>query len=369
MAIDRRLFLGGLAAAVALPGGVARAMGRDNELLYLTTAGTSGGGFEAVFLDRHGEPVCSACLPGRGHGSAWCPQRGHAVVFARRPGNFALVMDPACGKAHATIIAPEGRHFYGHGVFSPDGRLLYTTENDLGRDRGVIGVWDVSAGYARVTEFDSGGIGPHDLALARDGRTLVIANGGILTRPDTGRTKLNIADMDPSLVLLDLATGGIDRQLRLAREFHQLSIRHIAINAAGRIGVALQYEGPRDDLMPLVLLSAGDRLDAFTAPEDITRRMKNYCGDVAMDAEGATMAISAPRGGLVTFWSVADGRYLGETPMADGCGVAPAGGRGRYLLSGGTGDRELFDLKSGEARALAPTPGRRWDNHILPVTV
>jgi hypothetical protein len=366
MAIDRRRFLAGLAAATALPAGAARALGRD-DAHYLTIAAAAGGGFEAVILDRHGEPVCSAVLPGRGHGGAWCPRRRHAVVFARRPGTFALVIDPACGRTHATVIAPEDRHFYGHGTFSPDGGLLYTTENDLARGRGVIGVWDAGSGYARVGELDSGGIGPHDLALAGDGRTLVVANGGILTHPDTGRAKLNVADMDPSLAFLDLATGRVDRRLRLAREFHKLSIRHIALNGAGRIGVAMQYEGPKEDPMPLVLLCDGGRLDMLGAPEAVARRMKGYCGDVAMDAVGTTMAVSAPRGGLVTFWSVADGRFLGETPMADGCGVAPAGGPGHFLLTGGTGERVLFDLTSGEARALAPTPGRRWDNHVLAV--
>jgi hypothetical protein len=280
---------------------------------------------------------------------------------------FALVMDPACGRASAMIPAPEDRHFYGHGVFSADGGLLYTTENDLARGRGVIGVWDAGAGYARVGELDAGGIGPHDLALAGDGRTLVVANGGILTHPDTGRTKLNVADMDPSLAFLDLATGRVDRQLRLPSELHKLSIRHLALSGAGRIGVAMQDEGPKEDRSPLVLLSDGTRLDMCPAPEDVTGRMRGYCGDVAMDAVGAAMAVSAPRGGLVTFWSVTDGRYLGETAIADGCGVAPAGGAARFLLSSGTGAHVLFDLKTGEARALAPMTGRRWDNHVLAV--
>ena len=42
-----------------------------------------------------------------------------------------------------TIPSIEGRHFFGHGVFSPDGKLLYATENDFEAARGVIGVYDV----------------------------------------------------------------------------------------------------------------------------------------------------------------------------------------------------------------------------------
>src|SRR3546814_20493551 len=81
--------------------------------------------------------------------------------------------------------APDGRHFYGHAVFDRAERLLYTTENDYEAGRGVIGVWDADAGYARAGELDAHGIGPHDLALGPDGRSLVIANGGLLTHPDS----------------------------------------------------------------------------------------------------------------------------------------------------------------------------------------
>ena len=35
------------------------------------------------------------------------------------------------------------------------------------------------------------------------GRMLAIANGGIETNPDFGRTKLNLDHMEPSLVLVD----------------------------------------------------------------------------------------------------------------------------------------------------------------------
>jgi hypothetical protein len=58
----------------------------------------------------------------------------------------------------------------------------------------VIGVRDASAGYRHIGELPSHGIGPHDLALLSDERTLVVANGGIRTHPDRRREELNLAD-------------------------------------------------------------------------------------------------------------------------------------------------------------------------------
>src|SRR3546814_15076240 len=97
--------------------------------------------------------------------------------------------------------APDGRHFYGHAVFDRAERLLYTTENDYEAGRGVIGVWDADAGYARAGELDAHGIGPHDLALGPDGRSLVIANGGLLTHPASGPPHLTPSTLDPTLVV------------------------------------------------------------------------------------------------------------------------------------------------------------------------
>ena len=49
----------------------------------------------------------------------------------------------------------------------------------------------------------SGGIGPHEILRLPGARLLAIANGGIHTRPDTGREKLNLDTMRPNLTLMD----------------------------------------------------------------------------------------------------------------------------------------------------------------------
>src|SRR3546814_20695424 len=56
-----------------------------------------------------------------------------------------------------------------------------------------------------------------------------------------------------------------------------------------------------------------------------------------MDAAGQVLAASAPRGGAITFWSVAERRYLSSLPLGDGCGVAPSGEPGGVLASRGYG--------------------------------
>ena len=275
-------------------------------------------------------------LPGRGHSFALRPRKHEAVHFARRPGRFALVLDLVQGTVARTVETPDGRHFYGHGVYSPDGRLLYATENDFEAERGVIGVYGAERSYKRLGEHRSHGIGPHEIALLSDGETLVVANGGIATHPNLPRVKLNLPTMAPSLCYVDRRSGALRRELVLDPALHRLSIRHLAVGPEDTVAVAMQYEGPAHDRVPLVALQrGGGPLHLLQGPGSVLRAMKNYCGSVCFDPAGGTIAVSAPRGNLVTFWDVGTGRYLSSATVADGCGVAPGARAGEFLASSG----------------------------------
>jgi hypothetical protein len=52
--------------------------------------------------------------------------------------------------------AKPGRHFFGHGVFSADGKLLHQ-EHDYRNAEGIIGVRDATDGYRQIGEFSARG--------------------------------------------------------------------------------------------------------------------------------------------------------------------------------------------------------------------
>ena len=372
MGIERRqalrLLAGGVAGAL-LPLPV-RAVAAGQ--LYLSARSDGAGGYRISGFSADGARFLDLPLPGRGHSFAVRPGSRTAVHFARRPGRFALVVDLARGAVDRRLKTPAARHFYGHGVFSLDGRLLYATENDFGGERGVIGVYDAADDYRRVGELESHGIGPHDIRLLSDGDTLVVANGGIATRPDLPRVKLNLPTMTPSLCLVDRRDGTLLQALRLAPALHQLSIRHLAVGPEGAGAVAMQYEGPAGDLVPLVAVwRADDGLHLLPGPASVLRAMKHYCGSVCFDPGGRTIAVSAPRGGLVTLWDVAAAHYLLSARVPDGCGVAPGKEPNEFLASSGQGGVVVIDATSGRARpfSLSRLEDGRWDNHLVTVSV
>src|SRR3569833_297573 len=148
---QRRAFLKAAGAGFAAPlrPQSAEALART-DLVFATATQESPGLYGARILTETGELITNVDLPVRGHDVTYSATAGRAVVFARRPGTFAVVFDPDGKAAPVTIASPAGRHFFGHGAFSPDGKLLYATENDFERGKGVIGIYDVAGCYKLI---------------------------------------------------------------------------------------------------------------------------------------------------------------------------------------------------------------------------
>jgi hypothetical protein len=366
--LGRRAFLAGCAGSLLVGLGLRAATARGSAgPLYVGCRADDAERYFTTGFYADGRQVFDVALPGRGHGAAFRPAPAHCVVFARRPGTFAVVIDIDRGEALFRIDAAAGRHFYGHGAFSPDGRHLFTSENDFAAGRGVIGIRDAADGYRQIGEFASHGVGPHEVLLMPDGATLVAANGGIRTHPDNDRAKLNLDTMEPSLAYLDLASGRLQDAFGLAPRLHRLSIRHLAVNQGGLVALAMQYEGSKRDRVPLIGLHDGGAIRLLEAPPAIERRMRQYAGSVAFDPGGRLLAVSCPRGSLITFWDARTGSLVDQTEVADGCGVAPADAPGAFVITGGRG--EVLRVEPGRGN---PTPvvvagqtAAAWDNHLV----
>ncbi len=379
MEIERRNLLRIAASSVAIPlfPIISRASASKN--FYFAARATQAGGHRVSGFTTSGHLVTDFRLPARGHSLAVHPEEPVIVQFARRPGRFAAVIDYAHQSLETWITPPDDRHFYGHGIYSQDGRILYATENDFNNQRGVVGIYDVQNGYKRFGEIDSYGIEPHDIRLLSDNETLVIANGGILTRPDLPRIKLNLPTMSPSLCYVNRHNGDLVAEKRLNSELRQLSIRHLSVTQDDTVGIAMQYEGPAGKLVPLVAIhrpvpsNSGDsdqnQLQLLTAPDNALRAMRRYCGSICIDATRQIIAVSAPRGNLIAFWDLATTHYLTSVEVFDSSGVALADESGSIIATSGNGEIVMIDPIS---RTVTPIHQRfsygdlgSWDNHLV----
>ncbi|MGV1831339.1 DUF1513 domain-containing protein [Agrobacterium vitis] len=349
--MDRRHFLKA-AGAVYLAGLTAAqaATLTATDAVYASAFRAQDGSFDAALLSEDGRIVARVALPGRAHGLAASANK--VAAFARRPGTFIFIFDRQQQVAPVVVNAPAGRHFYGHGHFSPDGKLLYASENDFDNNRGMIGLYDATDGFRRIGEFSAHGIGTHDMNVSDDGSLLIIANGGIETNPDFGRTKLNLDHMQPSLVLADAKTGELIEKHELPEAMRQLSTRHIDLDARGRIWFACQYEGPRRDLPPLVgHFRRGEALHWLDLPPDITRGLANYVGAIAVNRHEGLVGVTSPNGGLSVTLDADSGKVLKTASLSEAAGIAPAA--------------HGFATSSYDGRFLDRSEAVNWDQHII----
>lgn len=350
----RRRFLATLLATGTLP---ALSWADAGAPAWLSCARETEGTFALFGIRPDGALAFRQPLPTRGHAGARHPARPEAVVFARRPGTWALVLDCATGDVAARLAPPEGLQFNGHGAFLQGGALLVTSEQRAETSEGRLGLWAADDGYARIGDLPSGGIGPHEV-LALPGGGLAIANGGIATDP-ADRSKLNIPRMRPNLAFAD-AEARLREVLEPLPEARQASIRHLAALPGGAVAAGMQWEGEGPPPPLLAFARPGGQLAGADAPEGLWSALKGYVGSVA--AGGGRIAVSSPRGGRIALFGP-DATLADLIERPDICGLA-AMPDGRILASDGAGALLACGGKPISPLAVHPLA---WDNHIVPV--
>lgn len=271
-------------------------------------------------------------LPTRAHGVIHEPS-GNLLVVARRPGEWLIRMNPNGQELQRQWIEPD-RTFNGHAWYATDGQTLCTSETDSETGQGWIGVRDVNT-LEKITEWPTHGMDPHELLTDTEGHWMV-ANGGIPTLPETGRAKRDLPRMDASLVRLHRHTGELLDQWRL--DDPRLSIRHMAWNEQGVLGLALQAQhddnATRLSAPILAWLDEHGLRIAPPAPADVS--LGGYGGDIV--GIGSTWVVSSPPTHQLAYWR--DGQWGGVLSLPEACALAH---HGSHLWAGGKGQALWVD--------------------------
>ncbi|APW39147.1 hypothetical protein RD110_19615 [Rhodoferax koreense] len=361
MAIDpsslqRRHWLLGTAAALLASQLPAQAASHaDAALLTAWVAGDQA----MAGLWHPGRGPHGVTLPNRAHEVLKIPgHAGQALAVARRPGEFLLRFDTRRAQPLQWHEMELDRFLCGHAAFSADGQTLYTTEFDAESGAGLIAERDPMS-LRKRHEYASGGIGPHAMLVEPEG-TLLVANGGLLILPETGRRKLNRDHMASNLARLDASTARVLDTWRVDDPF--LSLRHIARAPHGAIAVASQAEHADDAARraaPLMALLDAQGLRTLELPAGLM--LEGYAGDIA-HLPGRGFMVSATRAGRLAWWTE-DGAWGGQQDLPKASAIAVAGSQ--WLASGDAGSvRGRLAANALNDRL----PGLRWDNHaeLLP---
>lgn len=310
--------------------------------------------------DDHWSIQQSVSVPTRPHALLAEPG-GTVLAVARRPGDWLLRWRLGSNQQQWHWIDGD-RRFNGHAIAGANARQLWTTETDLDTAQGLLGVRDADS-LEKTGEWSTHGMDPHELLRLPErlgplpAGTLMVANGGIPTLPETGRSKRHLDRMDSSLVALHPDSGNLLGQWRLADPY--LSIRHLAWDASTkRLGIALQAEHPSQPERwhaPVLAVWDGFRLTPTPEPPDL----RGYGGAVAA-MPGGGFLVGCPRANVVaTFDSQA--RWTHNRPLPDACAVAESAGQ--WWAAGSTGVLHAQPGQHAGSRLASAGRAPRWDNH------
>ena len=258
------------------------------------------------------------------HGIHRKPTDTNCLAVFEKIGPGACEYDLATGEVVRMIEPSSGRWFYGHGAYSIDGDVLYSTETVLATGDGLIAVRD-SDTLESIGEFPTYGKEPHECKLLDDGRTMVITNGGGDLNGD-----------NPCITYVDIASEKLLEKVRLTNA--ELNTGHLAINPAGSLVVV---SAPRAGLSTaaqggISIGSPGMTLHTVTKPAAVTRRMQGEALSVVVHSAANVAAVTHPDGDMVTFWSLEDRSLLKVIKLPKARGIELTLDERAFIVSYGT---------------------------------
>ena len=351
----------------------------ETQELWLSAQGRDKDNYSLGWINPEAKSSSQQLSNFRGHGLCQNPiQPEHVVMFSRRPGTHGIRLNTTSGEIDALFHSIEDRYMQGHGCYSADGKWLYCTESSISTGEGKITVRNAST-LEQVNEFSSYGIGPHEVKLMPDGFTLVVANGGLLTHPDSGRKILNLDTMRATLSYIDSRNGELISEHLLSSP--KASIRHLDVAKDGTVAIALQVQREAMSSNKIVPLAAIHKpghelgkksvqpLQELHAPEALMVKLNDYMGSVVIHNETRLAAFTSPKGDLAMFWHLDDLSLQGYHAFHDVCGLTISQDKKYFVLSNSAGKVRQINtrtLKINKEKSLH-FPEKSWDNHMLSI--
>lgn len=275
------------------------------------------------------------------HGVSFDPRNASRAIVFEKIGPGCAVFDLQRGRAVDVVIPLEGRWFYGHGAFSPDGEWLYSTETIRATGAGMVGVRRADS-LAYEGEFPTYGDSPHDCHLIEDGKKLVVTNGG----STYGSGKLG------SVCIIDVASRKLVEKFDISDA--RFNAGHVdmhgdlmAVVSAPQHGMGTQAPGAvslKSDAEPR-------RLETLYEPVLTTSKMRGETLSVAIHGPSRQALVTNPLGGFCSLWRFGEANnasaFVAEIALPRPRGVTLNAAGDRFIVSfGETGQIGQFKINA-----------------------
>ena len=228
--------------------GCSSAYNKNSSQSYLPTYVLSGHGLEALVeseekyfrnVSKNISGLMIISLPERSHFFLPTPCKGHEVVL--HPTNRSIVFSASKWGQEAYLADYQNREliktiktkrasllFFGHGVFSSDGKRLYCSMHDHQTNRGLISIRDASS-LEEIDQMETGGVEPHQVRWHKQDKILSVVNDRLLSS--------GLAKNTSVLSFIDIENNNLNDHLILKQD------RYAHFSIVENIGVAFRSSG------------------------------------------------------------------------------------------------------------------------------
>ncbi|MBL4797130.1 MAG: DUF1513 domain-containing protein [Oleispira sp.] len=306
-------------------------------------------------------------VPNEVHLATLFPDQKSILVCSRKPG-ASLLKYSLSGNLMAELKPLKNQHFEGHGIFSIDEKYIYATASDFELKQGRMLKLN-SQDLTLIKDYNSGGIGPHELVWQSD-KLIAIANTGVLTHPESGRKILNLSSIQSNIVLFDSQQEDIIHQWQVPKQ--ALSARHLDRMANGDLVIGCQYK--KKDQRPACIAFANIESGLiFAEPnnENLYWGMKGYTASIKGIPNSLYAMITNPQGHLLTKWKSAADKSLSselidQQKIEFNKGLKISRDGKQAWLSIGAGELQTINLINATAKNTSSRIKENiwWGNHL-----
>lgn len=245
----------------------------------------------AYDLDRsQSKHIVTHFLP---HGIAIDPLNANRVISFEKKGRGACEINLKKGAVTKNIPTLQSRHFYGHGIFSPDGQKLFSTETYLRNEKGAIIIRNGTS-LEVIGEFPSYGENPHDCKLHDNGQVLAVTNAGTKRPKNSGA----------SVCYIDLNSQELIERVNIPAQ--HLNAGHLAHDHSNNLVVS---SAPRDGLPHrsiggVTIRKSGSQPSYMDTPQSVSSQLTGEALSIAIHTDLGIAAITHPDANTITLWSL-----------------------------------------------------------------
>lgn len=256
------------------------------------------------------------------HGLHPNPAKPTQLAVFEKKGPGACEYDLETRQLVRMIEPTDGCHFYGHGAYSVDGEVLFSTENHLLNNQGLLSIRD-SKTLQSLGQFPSYGQEPHECKLIDGGKVLVVTNGG---GPLGGEV--------PSVCYIDVNSQKLLEKIEVSDKY--LNAGHLAIDnngslvtvSAPRSGLGRAYSGG------ISVVESNGRFVRLSHP-GLTENLKGEALSVCIHNRLQILAVTHPTSQLVSFWSIRTQQLIKTLSFVTPRGIELNKAEDEFLITAG----------------------------------